>query len=43
MDLLWNIQPSPASTAGLAMMFIVIIYWLRHPDRLADRAGQSQE
>ena len=40
MEFLSGMSHSPAATAAMAMMFMVIIYWVRNPERIADRESR---
>ena len=42
MEFLSQLSLSPAGTAAMAMMFMVIIYWVRNPERRADRDAREQ-
>lgn len=41
MEFFSNIALSDAGTASIVMMFMVIIYWVRSPERQADRAARG--
>lgn len=41
MDFLWTILPTPATPVVMALMYLVIIYWVRRPERHVERQPQA--
>jgi len=37
MDYLWTILPTPASTAALVTVYLLVIWWVRRPERADER------